>query len=1250
MRRLPRLAATAVLAASLLVAALAAQTPGTSGRGAAPAKGLIVGRVVDAVSNTPIASVIVSLSGAPLPSSIRVMTDAKGRFLFRNVPRGSFSLRATIGGNVEAAGFTPGFGPHVGPYLVGGYGQRRPGGAFHTIDVGDGEQITDADIRLWQSGSIDGIVQDEAGEPLVAVFVAAARRSSDGRLLNGPSTRTDDRGAYHLSGLVPGDYVIVVPTMQAAIPPGTSDELAAATSRTTPLGARLANSGSRSFTGGIQAGTSLIGLADWPNVNVLPPAPRDGALHVYQTTFAPSAATLAAAAAITIGPGEMRAGVDVSMHPVRAVAVSGTLTDNRGPVPNFGLRLFTREEDTGGVGFDIAFTSTDARGEFTFPLVPAGDYLLAARRYATTHFGPDVVLPPAPPGPESFSERYGAYAEQAVSVGEQDVSGLALQLRLPVTVSGRVVFRGSGKRPTADVMRQLRVFVAPWQPTSRSFYAIPMSNGVDAKDGVTIPNVVPGKYFLTVTDSAAVSLLSVAIGGKPVTEEPFAIGPDGLSGVTVELTDRPAAVTGSVRTRAGAADANAGVVLFPTNRARWQEIRPSSRLFRHVRVLKGGTFSVRPVLPGEYFVAAVADDATGQFPEQKFLESLAAVATTVNVGVGETSNVVLTTVDVGARAPMPASAAPVTVSLRSALTGNEDSTRSFAESTRHGPFADESVVARELLAQAVTVGLTGVVTTDETPSRPLRRAIVTVTAAELRGARQAVTDDEGRFAFSALPPGRYSLVVEKPGYVKTFYGSTRPGDPRGTPVAALAGQPAPHLAMRVPRGAVIAGMVRDQFGMPISAAQVSVKHAVVIKGRRQMVDVPNAPAVITDDQGRYRIYGLPPGEYTVFCSIPGVTYRSVQETDSADVEAILREARAGRGAPASTAKPRQVSLSGGYLPGVPDEASAQMITLGVGDALVGADILVGPLRALSVTGMSVGPGGKPMRHIMVAVVNNETGTRVGHAGVVMPDTSGRFVLTALPPGRYTLMGRAAEDGAGEGDPMPYFAETEFVLHDENISSLVLQFERGITITGRIVPPAGTAIGEVAKVRLGAEPVNSYASLVPTRVIATTRPNGTFVFDGVGPGEWRVTAASLPSGWTLRSAELGGRDTLDLPFEVRLGQPIADLTVTMTDRPTELTGTVLDASGRPTSEYSMLAFSADRALWETAPRRVSSPARLSSDGRYRISGLPPGEYYLTMLTDSSLALDNPSVLESLIPRAVKVVLGEGERKVQDYQIR
>lgn len=1221
----------AVITSALLVTSLVAQVPAPAARGGSAPKGLIVGRVVDAVSNTPIPSVIVTLVGASLGSSIRVLTDAQGRFLYRNVPKGSFTLRAQIGGNVEGGGFiwAGGFGPQVGPYLNGGYGQRRPGGLLQSLDLADDEQVDDVVIKLWQGGSIDGRVFDEAGEPLVDVVVGAPRLSADGRLQNGPTVRTDDRGAYHFGTLVPGDYVVVVTQTHAAMPAATNDSLVSAPNR--PLSAKLANTGSRTFEGGIAVGSALISTAPWPNSNAVPPVARAEGLHIYQTTFAPSATSLSAATPVTVHAGETRMGVDVSMTPVRPVAVSGTLTDDLGPLPDFGVRLFTHESDARAIPFDVARTATDAAGRFIFPLVPPGSYRLVAQRLATTRFGPDVVLPP--PGPPRAADRVGASAEQLISVGDQDVTGITLQLGLGVRVSGRIEFRGA--RPDPATMREWLVFVSPLDPASHSFPPRPYSVTPDAKDGFAIGDVAPGRYFVTISDRPDVSLFAVTVGGRDVTERPFTIEAKDLSDVVVELTDRPAEIMGTVRRRGGSADPDAGVVLFPTDRTRWPDVRNGARMFRTARVSATGTFSFKPVLPGEYFVAAINDDGTAEFPDAKFLDALAAVAETVRVGAGAASSVALTSVD----APVVKAPSPLTPDV------------STDDDVLHGPYANEPADTTPAQQKpAVTVVLTGVVTTDDAPARPLRRAIVTATAPELKGARQVATNDDGRFTFSELPPGRYSLVVDKPGYVKTYHGNKRPGGMPATPVAVLAGQPAPDVTIRVPRGAVVAGVVRDQFGTPLSAAQVSVKQVTVVNGRRRMSDVVNlrVPVANTDDQGRYRIYGLPPGEYAVFCELSMRNVGNVRETNSADVDAVLRELRAGRSAAALAAPPpRQVSLSGGYLPGVPDADSAQLITLAAGEERLGADILIGPLRALTVSGISVGPGGAPMSNLMLVVVNAGTGARIvaGSGGV----RDGRFTLSALPAGRYVLVGRAAENNAGETDYMPYFAETEFVLTDQNLS-VTLQFERGTTIEGRIVPPAGAAPGLVESVRLGATPVDGYTAVVPARVVATTRPDGTFVFDGVGPGKWRVTAASLPPNWSLRSAVLDGRDTLDAPLDVRLGQPMADLTVTITDRPTVLTGTIFDAGGQPTSEYSIVAFSTDRALW-TVPRRVSSVTRLSSDGRFTITGLPPGEYHLAVSADLDPAqLGEASFLESLVSTAVKVAIAEGERKVQDYRIR
>jgi hypothetical protein len=1245
MRRL-----AAILASASFVAGLAAQSPATPPP--APPSGVIVGRVVDATTNTPIPNVVVALASAQLPRRVTAstdgqgrflgLTDGQGRFLFRGVPKGTFTLSATIGGNGYApSGFLiTGGSPQIGPYLNGGFGQRRPGGQLQSFDVDDGARIGDVIIKLWKGGSIDGTVFDEAGEPLVNVVVAAAKRSTDGRLLSGPSTRTDDRGAYHLGTLIPGNYVVVVPQVQAAMPTATSAILAAPPDRL--MGSTLANTAAPPFAGGIRVGGSAISTSTDFNASAIVPSPRGDAFYVYQTTFAPSATSMDRASSMNVHAGDELMGVNISMQPVRAAAVSGTLRDDGGPVPQFGVRLLPRESEDGSGLFDVATTSTDARGRFTFPLVPPGSYRVIAQRLTTTLFtdGPEAAVQPA-----RVADRAGASAQQEIAVADRDLSDIALQLGPGVQVSGRVEFRGTGNRPSPAQLQQFNVSMALTQPLSRVFYNVSQPGRFGVGDEFVIPNIAPGRYVTFATDIPGWTVLSVTIGGRLATERPFTVEATDVTGVVLELTDQPAEIAGTVRTRAGAPDADASVLIFSTDRTRWPDARSARRTFRAARVSKAGAYSLPAVLPGEYFIVAVPDEATADFPDTKVMEALATVAKTVRIGPGEKSVVALTTSDV--QPPK----FPVSV--------QEARGPHTVESPGHGPFVPEA--RDELVVQApptVPAGavLSGLVTTDETPARPLRHAIVTATGAEIIGSRQVVTDDEGRFAFPDLPPGRYSFVAEKAGYVKTYHGSKRPGRAPGTPVAMIAGQPAPNVVIRVLRGAVIAGTVRDPFGAPVASSQVTVKQAVVVNGLRRMIDVPNllVPNATTDDQGRYRIYGLPPGEYTVFCGGGSAGYFGVRETNSVDVEAALRDMRsAGARPPANTPppEPRQVSIHAGYYPGVPDPANAQFLSLAAGEERSGADIVTRLVRSMRVEGIAIGPGGAPMRNVSVAIVNAGAGTLWGSPGLIRPGPDGRFVVPPLTPGHYLLIGRAGENGAGEIETlrsgMMYSGEVEFFLNDQDLSGIVLQFERGVTVSGRIVPPTGATAADLARVRLTLKAVDTRASFAPAPPPAVIQPDGTYLFDGIGQGTWRVTGV-LPAGWSLRSAILNGRDTLDAPLEVRSGQPVPDLTLTLTDRPTELSGTLSDAEGRPTSEYSMLAFSSDRSLW-TVPRRVSGAVRLSSDGRYRIVGLPPGEYYVTAITDfEPIQLGDPLFLESLVSASAKVTLTESERKTFDLK--
>src|SRR5437762_6940524 len=54
--------------------------------------------------------------------------------------------------------------------------------------------------------------------------------------------------------------------------------------------------------------------------------------------------------------------------------------------------------------------------------------------------------------------------------------------------------------------------------------------------------------------------------------------------------------------------------------------------------------------------------------------------------------------------------------------------------------------------------------------KPLKRARVLVTAAELPGGRAAMTDETGAFEISELPAGRYTVAVSKSGFIAPTYG------------------------------------------------------------------------------------------------------------------------------------------------------------------------------------------------------------------------------------------------------------------------------------------------------------------------------------------------------------------------------------------------------------------------------------------------------------------------------------------------
>jgi hypothetical protein len=130
---------------------------------------------------------------------------------------------------------------------------------------------------------------------------------------------------------------------------------------------------------------------------------------------------------------------------------------------------------------------------------------------------------------------------------------------------------------------------------------------------------------------------------------------------------------------------------------------------------------------------------------------------------------------------------------------------------------------------------------------------------------------------------------------------------------------------------------------------------------------------------------------------------------------------------------------------------------------------------------------------------------------------------------------------------------------------------------------------------------------------------------------------------------GGRDSLDFPLVVGPGTNINDAVLTFADRSTELSGTLQDATGAATSDYSIIVFPASKEYWQPQSRRIQS-VRPGTDGRYTVRNLPAGSYMLVAVTDVEPGeWFDPDFLEQLAAASMRITLSDGEKKTQDLRL-
>jgi hypothetical protein len=500
---------------------------------------------------------------------------------------------------------------------------------------------------------------------------------------------------------------------------------------------------------------------------------------------------------------------------------------------------------------------------------------------------------------------------------------------------------------------------------------------------------------------------------------------------------------------------------------------------------------------------------------------------------------------------------------------------------------------------------------------PLKRCIVTLQPSQGPPVMRR-TDLDGRYEFTQLPVGTYRMTAEpgpsRPAYPSRAFGATGLLPNMGTPIDVAEGQVLERMDFRLPRGGVMTGRVVDDLGDPVANARVTA--AQRIYGRATLV---SRTAAQTDDLGRFRLFGLQPGDYVLTADGPWDN-RPVPNDEPAR--------------PLTT-----------YHPGVLSAADASVVTLRGGQELTDLDIQLARGRTYRVSGTVVDSQGRQGNRVSLSLWKRSPfgGWQDMRGTGLQPD--GTFTFMDFTPGEYLLQARGLPNVQG-GAAVGEYARVPVVLGDADITGLAVVTQPGVSVAGSVVVQDGAAADAIRNLQLSASAAQlelEMGTSTTTRVAA----DGSFTLSNlIGPVLIRPTGAS---GFSLKAVMLGGTEITDTPTELKPSDS-GRLQIILTQRSSELAGRVTDEAHAPVRRGVVILLSEDRERWNV--RAVTTKlVPIRPDGTFRVQGLVAGRYLAVAIDAPLFAMPSntqvdPQVVAAFARLATQVTIAEGEQRTLD----
>jgi hypothetical protein len=333
-----------------------------------------------------------------------------------------------------------------------------------------------------------------------------------------------------------------------------------------------------------------------------------------------------------------------------------------------------------------------------------------------------------------------------------------------------------------------------------------------------------------------------------------------------------------------------------------------------------------------------------------------------------------------------------------------------------------------------------------------------------------------------------------------------------------------------------------------------------------------------------------------------------------------------------------------------------------GDERAAVDIQIRLVQATNITGTIANPAGEGLS-VQLSLVNDDPISESSNSA--RADNNGHFTFRNVAPGKYAILAQVAVaqtimivNGASVSpNPQPsrqldesqkMWGRTLVSVDGEPNVTASVMLKPGRQMSGRVVfemdrPPDLTR--QKVMVMLGQAP-GAQPGMFSQPPQVEAGPDGSFTLKGVMPGKYTLRAQA----GVAKSAMVNGQDVLDFPLNFTGERDVTDAILTVTDRVTEVSGTLTDASGKPAVDYMIVAAAADEHFWTPGSRRVVV-SRPSPDGRYALRNMPPGEYLLAAVT----ALENgeqydPEFLKGLSSATtMRISVVEGGKISQDLRV-